>query len=140
MERSEYIQYLFDLKCNSPTGEMLREILMRAAHDDFAIERIGGKINLSALCRSLQCDRQLFYKGRGNDELANLIAWANSNFAQFNQRSQRGSAKPKKARSRYKSEFQRLAADNSKLRADLLKISSIEECLLSGKIISLPPC
>lgn len=137
MERSEYIQYLFDLKCNTPTGEMLREILMRAAHDDFAIERIGGKINLSALCRSLQCDRQLFYKGRGNDELANLIAWANSNFAQFNQRS---SAKPKKARSRYKSEFQRLAADNSKLRADLLKLSSIEEFLLSGKIISLPPC
>lgn len=137
MERSEYIQYLFDLKCNTPTGEMLREILMRAAHDDFAIERIGGKINLSALCRSLQCDRQLFYKGRGNDELANLIAWANSNFAQFNQRS---SAKLEKARSRYKSEFQRLAADNSKLRADLLKLSSIEEFLLSGKIISLPPC
>ncbi|MFJ2385892.1 hypothetical protein [Pseudomonas koreensis] len=140
MEKSEYIQYLFDLKCQTSLGERLRELLILDASDDFGIEMVSGKINLSALCRTLQCDRQLFYPGRGNEELASLIAWANSNPAQLNQRSQHISGKPKKARSRYKSEFQRLATENSKLRADLLKFSSIEESLLNGKIISLPPC
>lgn len=140
MERSEYIKHLFDLKCQTSLAERLRELLIIAAHDDFAIEMIGGKINVSALCRTLQCDRQLFYPGRGNDELASLVTWANSNLAQLNQHSQPSTTKPKKARSRYKSEFQRLAAENSKLRVDLLKLSSIEECLLSGKIISLPSC
>lgn len=139
MEKSEYIQYLFDLKCHTSLGERLRELLIFAVHNDFAVEMVGGKINLSALCRTLQCDRQLFYPGRGNEELAGLITWANSNITQLNQHSQ-SSTKSKKTRSRYKSEFQRLATENSKLRADLLKFSSIEECLLSGKIISLPPC
>ena len=140
MERSEYVQYLFDLKCQTSLGERLRELLILATHDDFAIELMAGKINLSALCRALQCDRQLFYTGRGNDELAALVTWANSHLAQLNPPKRLSTTKPKKTRSRYKSEFQRLAAENSNLRADLLRLSSIEDCLLSGKIISLPPC
>lgn len=140
MERSEYVQYLFDLKCQTSLGERLRELLILATHDDFAIELMAGKINLSALCRVLQCDRQLFYPGRGNEELAGLVTWANLHLAQLNPPRRPSATKPKKARSRYKSEFQTLAAENSNLRADLMRLSSIEDCLLSGKIISLPLC
>lgn len=140
MERSEYVQYLFDLKCQTPLGERLRELLILATHDDFAIEMMAGKINLSALCRALQCDRQLFYPGRGNDELVALVTWANSHLAQLNPPRHSSATKPKKARSRYKSEFQTLAAENSNLRSGLMRLYSIEDRLLSGKIISLPPC
>ena len=140
MEKSEYVQHLLELECKTTLAERLRQLLILAAHNDFAVEIIGGKINLSALCRVLQCDRQLFYPGRGNDELAGLVTWANSSFAKLNQPSQPSASKPRKTRSRYKSEFQRLATENSKLRADLLKFSSIEENLLSGKIVCLPPC
>lgn len=46
MERSEYIKHLFDLKCQTSLAERLRELLIIAAHDDFAIEMIGGKIKV----------------------------------------------------------------------------------------------
>jgi hypothetical protein len=140
MEISDSILYLLDLKLGNDLSERLRDHFIAVLQGSSELATIGGKINLSVLARTLKCDRQLFYFGRGNIEIYQLVTWANLNIAPVLNVIPQQNTKPNPSRSRYKGAYRKLTIENTKLKNDILKLSYIEDCLLSGKIISLPPC
>lgn len=140
MEKCEYLEKLLKIECSSALARRFKDLLVRTAQADASLEKLNGKLNISSLSRILECDRQLFYPGRGNAELVSLINLANLADDLTGQDHQQAPKTSKKARSRYKTEFQRLADENSRLKLQLSKFSWIDECLSNGKVISLPPC
>lgn len=140
MDLSDLILYLLDLRLEKPLSDRLRNHLIAVLQGSSELRLIEGKINLSVLARELKCDRQLFYSGRGNIEVFQLVKWANLNIAPVINVTPRQSPKPKSSRSRYKSAYRKLTNENINLRNQILKLCYIEDCILSGKIISLPPC
>lgn len=141
MEENELFTYLSDLKCNALAAEKVRFYLLSNLQSTDQISTKTARLNISALATHTSVDRQLFYKGRGPEELISLVNWANTYYAPFILSQKIGTTKVKiKKSNKYELAAKRLAAENLLLKAEIKKLEHIRSLILSNKPVIIEPC
>ncbi|WP_448118186.1 hypothetical protein [Pseudomonas serbica] len=141
MEENELLTYLSDLKCIALAAEKVRFYLLSNLRSTDQISTNVARLNISALSTHTAIDRQLFYKGRGPEELINLVTWANTYYVPFILSKKIGTTKVKiKKTNKYELDAKRLAAENLLLKAEIKKLEHIRSLILSNKPLIIEPC
>ena len=135
MRVNKLISSLKALEISVTKADQLRWALIRYLESGKSLPTHNDKINLSALAALMNCDRQLFYPGRGNKSFIAIAAEIN-NYLERNRTPRQRDARCKHGDAT-RQMIDSLSNEVIALREELARANQIEEMALSGMHIVL---